>query len=324
MFYILGSLLTAFSLSLVAGGWIIGKLYSLQPDQPVRVNVPKRHLAKIGTPTMGGILILGVMIMNLILWGHFNTPMHGLVYIILLGFGAIGGLDDYRKVFLRDRQHLTAKAKYGLQSLLSFSVACMLYKMAQHPPALIIGPITIELGLLFIPWTYFIMTGSSNAFNLTDGLDGLAITHIILLAFGLGMLGMYSEPTLFENAKALELVCASLVGVGLGFLWFNSYPAQVFMGDIGSLPLGALLGFIAIVLQQELAFAIMALIPVLETLSVILQVLSFKLTGKRIFLMAPFHHHFELKGLSETKIVTRFSIVSALLIITVLLYQCFS
>lgn len=321
--------LTAFFASLFAGPPVIARLRQYKVGQQVRNDGPQSHLSKAGTPTMGGILILIAMSMSTLLWGDLSNRYLWTVLLITLGFGCIGGVDDYRKLVLKNSKGLSAKWKYFWQSVLALIAAVYLYHISSTPAETqLIIPffkhVNIELGWFFVPFVYFVIVGTSNAVNLTDGLDGLAILPTVLVAAALGIFAYLTGNILFANyliiphvagVGEITVVCSALVGAGLGFLWFNTYPAQVFMGDIGSLALGAALGTIAVVVREELVLVVMGGIFVAETISVILQVGSYKLTKRRIFRMAPLHHHFELKGWAEPKVIVRFWIITFVLVL---------
>ncbi|MDF2867414.1 MAG: mraY [Gammaproteobacteria bacterium] len=323
------STLTALCLALLIGPTMIRRLTLYKVGQMIRSNGPQTHLSKAGTPTMGGALILVAIILSVLLWGNLSNRYLWLVLIVTLGFGLIGWVDDYRKLVLKNSRGLSARWKYFWQTIIGVNAAWFLFITAQTPvETQLVIPffknIIIELGVWYVLLAYFVMVGSSNAVNLTDGLDGLAIMPTVMIAAALGIFAYSSGNITFANyllipyvkgAGELIIFCGAIVGAGLGFLWFNTYPAQVFMGDVGSLALGAALGTIAIVVRQELVFMIMGGIFVIETLSVILQVASFKLTGRRIFRMAPLHHHFELKGWPEPKVIVRFWIVTVILVL---------
>jgi phospho-N-acetylmuramoyl-pentapeptide-transferase len=320
-------ILTAFAIAILAGPAIIRRLHRAHVGQVVRDDGPKSHLGKAGTPTMGGILIFISVLLSTLLWGDLTNPTIWLVLATMFGFGLIGYLDDYRKLVMKHSRGLPAKQKYIWQSLLALGVAFYLYLHATTPAETqLIIPFfkqyTLNLGPCFILLTYFVIVGSSNAVNLTDGLDGLAIVPVTMISGALGVFAYVAGHSHFASYLALPyvpgageiaVVCGTLVGAGLGFLWFNTYPAQVFMGDVGSLALGAALGTIAVIVRQEIVFFFMSGILVLETVSVMLQVGSYKLTGKRIFKMAPIHHHFELKGWPEPRVIVRFWIISFVL-----------
>jgi phospho-N-acetylmuramoyl-pentapeptide-transferase len=323
------SALTALAVSLLAGPWVIGRLGQLKGGQPIRSDGPQSHFSKAGTPTMGGALILLAVISSTLLWADLRNRYVWIVLAVLAGFGLIGWIDDWRKVVHRDPNGLKAKEKYFLQSLFGLFAAVALYVTADVPAATefylpVFKTVAIPLGIGFVVIAYFWIVGFSNAVNLTDGLDGLAIMPTVLVAGGLGIFAYASGHAVFAQylqipaipgAGELTILCAAIGGAGLGFLWFNTYPAQVFMGDIGALALGAALGAIAVIVRQELVLVIMGGIFVIETLSVMLQVASFKLTGRRIFRMAPIHHHFELKGWPEPRVIVRFWIVSVMLVL---------
>ena len=295
---------------------------------PETGNNPK-HGAKRGTPTMGGALILFAIVISTLLWADLDNRFVWVVLLVTLFFGVIGWVDDYRKLVLRDSRGLAARWKYLAQSLVGLAAAIYLYYSAESPAETeLIVPffkdIVIPLGFGYIVITYFFIVGFSNAVNLTDGLDGLAIMPSVFIASALGIFAYATGHTLFSEYLAipygpgtgeLAIFCGALAGAGLGFLWFNTYPAQVFMGDIGALAMGAALGLIAVLVRQEIVFVLMAGVFVMETVSVILQVASFKLTGKRIFRMAPIHHHFELKGWPEPRVIVRFWIISVILVL---------
>ncbi|MGA0265457.1 MAG: phospho-N-acetylmuramoyl-pentapeptide-transferase [Lysobacterales bacterium] len=325
---ILGAL-TALALSLLLGPSFIRRLVKGQASQPIRELGPKTHFAKAGTPTMGGALILFAIVISTLLWADLDNRFVWVVLLVTLFFGVIGWVDDYRKLVLKDSRGLAARWKYLAQSLVGLAAAIYLYYSAESPAETeLIVPffkdIVIPLGFGYIVITYFFIVGFSNAVNLTDGLDGLAIMPSVFIASALGIFAYATGHTLFSEYLAIPYVpgtgelaifCGALAGAGLGFLWFNTYPAQVFMGDIGALAMGAALGLIAVLVRQEIVFVLMAGVFVMETVSVILQVASFKLTGKRIFRMAPIHHHFELKGWPEPRVIVRFWIISVILVL---------
>lgn len=325
---ILGTL-TALAMSLFLGPSLIRHLSSHRVGQVVRDDGPKSHFSKAGTPTMGGTLILISIMFSTLLWSDLSNRYVWLVMLVTLGFGAIGYWDDYRKLVLKHSRGMPARQKYFLQSLLGFGAAFYLYYTAKTPvETQLVLPFLkntyLMMGPFFILFTYFVIVGSSNAVNLTDGLDGLAIMPCVMISIALGIFAYVSGNINFSNYLAIPYVqgagelivfCGALVGSGLGFLWFNTYPAQVFMGDVGALALGAALGIIAVIVRQEIVFFFMSGIFVLETVSVILQVGSFKLTGKRIFKMAPIHHHFELKGWPEPRVIVRFWIITFVLVL---------
>lgn len=321
--------LTAFIISLLVGPRFIRWLSFYQVGQQVRTDGPKTHFSKAGTPTMGGALILIAITLTSLLWGDLHNRYLWLVLLVTLGFGAVGWIDDYRKIVRKNTRGLPARWKYFWQSVFGLGVALALYYTRQLPveTQLVIPffkDVIIELGVFYIILTYFVIVGTSNAVNLTDGLDGLAILPTVLVGGALAIFAYLSGHIKFASYLAIPYVpgvgevvvfCAALVGAGLGFLWFNAYPAQVFMGDVGALGLGAALGVIAVVVRQELVLLVMGGVFVMETVSVILQVASFKLTGRRIFRMAPLHHHFELKGWPEPRVIVRFWIITVILVL---------
>ncbi len=321
--------LTALLIALFVGPVMIKHLRRYKFGQIVRDDGPKSHFSKAGTPTMGGALMLIAITLATLLWGDLKNIYVWLVLLVMLGFGWIGYFDDYRKWTKKNSKGISARWKYFWQSLLGLSAAIFLYAFASTPEqtALFVPffkNVMIPLGGFYIVLAYFVIVGSSNAVNLTDGLDGLAIMPIVLVA---GALGIFSYVTghikfaeylafpYIPGVQELSVFCGALVGAGLGFLWFNSYPAQIFMGDVGSLGLGAALGVVAVMVRQELVLFIMGGVFVLETLSVIIQVASFKMTGRRVFRMAPIHHHFELLGWPEPKVIVRFWIITFVLVL---------
>lgn len=325
------SALTALVISLVFGPVFIRRLSRMQTKgQPIRDDGPETHLLKAGTPTMGGALILLAVVLATLLWSDLSVYYVWVTVLVTLAFGFIGWLDDYKKLVLHDSRGLSAKFKYLTQSAIGLTAAIVLFNTAETPAATeLIVPffkdISIPMGAAgYTVLTYFVIVGSSNAVNLTDGLDGLAIMPVVFIASALGIFAYVAGHSVFSEylsvpyipgAGELAIFCGALSGAGLGFLWFNTYPAQVFMGDIGALAMGAALGVIAVVVRQELVFFLMAGVFVMETVSVILQVASFKLTGRRIFRMAPIHHHFELKGWPEPRVIVRFWIISVVLVL---------
>lgn len=321
--------LTALVFLFIFGPAMIRRLSQYQIGQQIRELGPQSHQKKAGTPTMGGALILVAVAVSTLLWADLSNRYIWVVLIVTLLFGAIGWWDDYKKLVLKNSKGLSARAKYFWQSVVGLGAAAFLYYGAQTPAEtqLIIPFLKgayIQLGVVFILLAYFVIVGTSNAVNLTDGLDGLAIMPTVLVAGALGIFAYVTGHVKFAGYLGIPyvngvgevvVICGALVGAGLGFLWFNAYPAQVFMGDIGALALGAALGVIAVIVHQEIVLFIMGGVFVMETLSVILQVASFKLTGKRIFRMAPLHHHFELKGWPEPRVIVRFWIVTVLLVL---------
>ncbi|MCL4115517.1 UNVERIFIED_CONTAM: hypothetical protein GTU68_066330 [Idotea baltica] len=284
------------------GPRLIERLQMLQIGQVVRNDGPESHFSKRGTPTMGGVMILAAIIITVLMWADLSNPYVWAVLVVLAGYGAVGFVDDYRKVVRKNTDGLIARWKYFWQSAIALVVAFALYAHGHDTAA------TQLLGLLYIVLTYFVIVGTSNAVNLTDGLDGLAIMPTVMVAAGFAVIA-------WATGNELVVVCTAIVGAGLGFLWFNTYPAQVFMGDVGSLALGGALGVIAVLVRQELVLVIMGGVFVMETLSVILQVGSYKLRGQRIFRMAPIHHHYELKGWPEPRVIVRFWIISMVLVL---------
>ncbi|MCH8056922.1 MAG: phospho-N-acetylmuramoyl-pentapeptide-transferase [Proteobacteria bacterium] len=325
---ILGAL-TALLVSLLLGPWFIRRLVQRQVGQPIRKLGPESHFSKSGTPTMGGALILFSIVFATLLWADLSNRYVWVVLLVTLAFGLIGWIDDYKKLVLQESAGLPARWKFLAQSCAGLAAAYFLWSSADVPAATeLIVPffkgVSIPLGVFYIATTYFMIVGFSNAVNLTDGLDGLAIMPSVLVAAALGIFAYVAGNSVFSEylampsipgAGELAIFCGALAGAGLGFLWFNTYPAQIFMGDIGALAVGSALGVIAVIVRQELVFILMAGVFVMETVSVIVQVVSFKLTGKRVFRMAPIHHHFELKGWPEPRIIVRFWIISVILVL---------
>jgi phospho-N-acetylmuramoyl-pentapeptide-transferase len=324
------AVMSGLSLSLLVGPMMISRLSRYQIGQVVRDDGPRSHLPKAGTPTMGGALIIVAVAVSTLLWADLRNRFVWITLGVTVGFGIIGFCDDYLKLVVGNSRGLTARWKYLWQSVLGLLAAVLLYRTAQVPAETdffvpFVKSVSVPLGAFgFIALSYFMIVGMSNAVNLTDGLDGLAIMPTAMVAGALGIFAYASGNVIFANylsipaipqAGELLIFCGALGGAGLGFLWFNSYPAQVFMGDIGALALGAALGVVAIIVRQEIVALLMGGIFVLETASVILQVVSYKLTGRRIFRMAPIHHHFELKGWAEPKVIVRFWIISFLLVL---------
>ena len=324
------SMLTALGISLLLGHPLIRWLQKKQLGQQVRSDGPASHYSKSGTPTMGGVLILCALFVSTLLWGDWHNRYLWVTLSVTMGFGLIGWLDDYRKIIRKNSKGLPARWKYFWQSFIGFVAVLYLYQTAITPQeTTLIVPflknVSIPLGFGYILLGYFVIVGSSNAVNLTDGLDGLAILPTVLVASALGIFAyvaghesfaQYLGVPYIEGASELVVFCGALAGAGLGFLWFNTFPALVFMGDVGSLALGAALGIVAIIVRQEIVLFIMSLVFVMETLSVILQVASYKLRGgKRIFKMAPIHHHFELSGCPEPRIIIRFWILTVIFVL---------
>lgn len=321
--------LTALLASLCLGPFMIGWLKARQLGQQIRKLGPESHYSKSGTPTMGGALVLITIIISTLLWGDLSNRFIWILLGVTFGFGMIGYLDDALKIRYKSSDGLSASLKYGLQSLFGLITVIYLYQSATLPQETsLIFPFfkewVLPLGMFYIVLGYFVIVGTSNAVNLTDGLDGLAILPTVLVGGALGLFAYVSGHAEFSTYLSVPFIpgsgevavfCSALVGAGLGFLWFNAYPAQVFMGDVGALALGAALGTVAIIVRQEIVLFIMGGVFVMETVSVILQVASYKLTGKRIFKMAPIHHHFELAGWPEPKIIVRFWILTVILVL---------
>jgi phospho-N-acetylmuramoyl-pentapeptide-transferase len=322
--------LTALVISFIVGPGMIRKLTAYKIGQAVRDDGPSTHLTKAGTPTMGGALIVVSIVITTLLWADLTNKYVWVVLIVTLGFGAIGWIDDYRKVVHRDPKGLSARAKFFWQSLFGLAAAVYLAYTATDPAQTdLIVPffkqIAYPLGMAgFVIVSYFVIVGTSNAVNLTDGLDGLAILPTVMVGSALGVFAYVAGHAVFSRylgfphipgAGELTVLCAAMAGAGLAFLWFNAYPAEVFMGDVGALALGAVLGTVAVVVRQEIVLFIMGGVFVVETLSVMLQVGSFKLTGRRLFRMAPLHHHYELKGWKENQVVVRFWIITMMLVL---------
>lgn len=322
------SVMTALFASLVIGPYVIDKLSDLQLGQTVREDGPQSHLSKAGTPTMGGVLILIVIVITTLLWGDLGSRHVWTVLLVTMSFGFVGWADDYLKITRKNSAGLAARWKYFWQSIVGLAAAVFLFSSAELPAetALIVPffkEVSLPLGIGFVLLSYLMIVGMSNAVNLTDGLDGLAILPTVMVGAALGLISYvagnvefssYLQVPYIPGAGELAVFCGALIGAGLGFLWFNAYPAQVFMGDVGALALGAALGIVAIIVRHEIVLLIMGGLFVLETASVIIQVVSFRMTGKRIFRMAPIHHHFELKGWPEPKVIVRFWIVTLVLV----------
>tara|TARA_Y100001936_G_scaffold209202_2_gene215199 strand:+ start:13417 stop:14502 length:1086 start_codon:yes stop_codon:yes gene_type:complete len=322
--------LTSLVISFIVGPAMIRKLSAYRIGQSVRDDGPQTHLVKAGTPTMGGALILVSIAISTLLWADLDNHYIWVVLLTTLGFGAIGWVDDYRKVVYNNPKGLSAGVKFFWQSSIALTVAFYLALTADSAvQTSMIVPffkqIIIPLGLVgFVMLSYFVIVGASNAVNLTDGLDGLAIMPTVMISSGLAVFAYVAGHSIFAkylgipyipNAAELAVFCGALAGSGLAFLWFNAYPAEVFMGDVGALALGAALGVVTIIIRQEIILLIMGGVFVVETLSVMVQVASFKLTGRRIFRMAPLHHHFELKGWKENQVVVRFWIITMMLVL---------
>ena len=323
------STLTALLIAILIGPKMIRYLQRMQIGQTVRGDGPQSHLSKSGTPTMGGLLILAAIVVSGLLWADLTNRYVLVTLTVVVAYGIIGFVDDYRKVIRKDSKGLIARWKYFWQSVVALGVAFYLYSSAtiSAETSLLVPffkEVFPQLGAFFIIITYFAIVGTSNAVNLTDGLDGLAIVPTILVAGAFAIFAYVTGNANFAEylniphiplTSELVIVCTAMVGAGLGFLWFNTYPAQVFMGDVGSLALGGTLGVLAVLVRQELVLIIMGGVFVMETLSVILQVGSYKLRGQRIFRMAPIHHHYELKGWPEPRVIVRFWIISIILVL---------
>ena len=344
--------LTALLIGLIAGPIVIRRLTELKIGQPIREYAMQTHLSKSGTPTMGGVLILLAIAISTLLWADLSNRFVWIVLVVMLGFGAIGWADDWKKVVSKDPEGMRSRDKYMWQSLIGLLAALYLvfsisessnlrvfelfvnwvqsgFDVSLPPQAGLLLPffkqVSYPLGVLgFVILTYLVIVGSSNAVNLTDGLDGLAIMPVVMVGSALGIFAyvagssVYSKYLFFPyipGAGELLIFCAAMAGSGLAFLWFNTHPAQVFMGDVGALALGAALGTIAVIVRQEIVLFIMGGVFVMETLSVVIQVASFKLTGRRVFRMAPIHHHFELKGWPEPRVIVRFWIITVILVL---------
>ena len=322
--------LTALVISFIVGPTMIRKLTAYKIGQSVRDDGPETHLSKAGTPTMGGALVLVSVAVTTLLWADLTNRFVWVVLAVTIGFGAIGWVDDYRKVVHRNPKGLSPRTKFFWQSVIGIAAAVYLAWSADLPAETeLIVPffkqVAYPLGLFgFVVLTYFVIVGTSNAVNLTDGLDGLAIMPTVMIGSALAVFAYVAGHAVFSRylgfphipgAGELTILCAALAGAGLAFLWFNAYPAEVFMGDVGALALGAALGTIAVIVRQEIVLLVMGGVFVVETLSVILQVASFKLTGKRVFRMAPLHHHYELKGWKENQVVVRFWIITMMLVL---------
>jgi phospho-N-acetylmuramoyl-pentapeptide-transferase len=321
--------LTALLFALLLGPKVIDWLRAKQMGQPIRSDGPQTHLSKAGTPTMGGALILLAIGVATLLWADLTNGYVWLVLLVTFGFGLIGWIDDYKKLIKKNSKGLPGRWKYTMQSLLALLAVSYLFLTASTTvETALLFPFfksaVLPLGIFYIVFTYFVIVGTSNAVNLTDGLDGLAILPVALVGGALGIFAYVSGNLGFSEYLVLPYIagsgelcvfCAAIVGAGLGFLWFNTYPAQIFMGDVGALALGAALGMVAVIIRQEIVLFIMGGVFVIETISVILQVGSFKLTGNRIFKMAPLHHHFELKGWPEPRVIVRFWILTVLCVL---------
>ena len=320
---------SAMLISMLVGPFVIARLNDLQIGQTIRSEGPESHLVKAGTPTMGGALILLAVLGSTVLWADLDNRYVWIVIVTTAAFGVIGWVDDYRKVVRKDTRGLPARWKYLWQSVAALACTVLLFTTAVTPEETTLyvpffKDVAWSMGWLFVPFSYFVIVGSSNAVNLTDGLDGLAIMPTVMVATGLGVVAYlaghvefadYLNIAYLSGTGELVVFCGAIAGAGLGFLWFNTYPAMIFMGDVGALALGAALGVVAVITRHEIVLFIMGGIFVLETLSVIIQVSSFKLTGRRVFRMAPIHHHFELKGWPEPRVIVRFWIITVMLVL---------
>ncbi|MDY6842460.1 MAG: phospho-N-acetylmuramoyl-pentapeptide-transferase [Thermodesulfobacteriota bacterium] len=317
--------LTALILSLLLGRFFITTLRKLQINQQIRDDGPRSHLEKTGTPTMGGILIITSILFSTLLWSDLRNSYIWLTVLVAFSFALIGFIDDYKKVFQRNPKGLKARYKLMVQLAISLCVALILFGGEEFCTKISIPffkNVNPDLGYLYLPFVILIIVGASNAINLTDGLDGLAIGQIVIVGatyllfsylVGNVKTAKYLQILYIEGAGELSILCGAMVGASMGFLWYNTFPAELFMGDVGSLSLGGILGSVAVITKQEILLAIVGGICVLETVSVIIQVCSFKLSGKRVFKMAPLHHHYELRGIPEPKIIVRFWIISIVL-----------
>ena len=321
--------LTSIVLFFVFAPTMIRKLSHFGIGQTVRDDGPETHLSKAGTPTMGGMLVLGAVVVTTLLWANLDNRYIWILIFVIVSFGIIGWIDDYSKLTRGNARGLSARNKFLFQSLAGMAAAVFLYQTATTPAETeLLLPffknVAVPLGWGYLVLTYLVIVGSSNAVNLTDGLDGLAIMPVVMVSGALaifayatghfnfaGYLGIPYIPGVGEVA----IFCSALVGAGLGFLWFNAYPAQVFLGDVGALSVGAAIGLVAVIVRQEIVLLIMGGVFVIETVSVMIQVASYKLTGKRVFKMAPLHHHFELMGWPEPRVIVRFWIISLILML---------
>ncbi len=319
--------LTALIATFVIAPGMIRWLKKISMTQQIRDDGPKTHLAKAGTPTMGGIIILSAIMISVLMWGNFRNVYIWMMMISLLGFGGVGFLDDYLKVVKKNPKGLRAWYKFGAQMAIAVAIGTFLYANP-HDTYNTVHNVPFfkkwlfDLGFFYIPFSVFVIVGASNAVNLTDGIDGLAIglvavavsaNLVLVYVSGHALFAKYLQVLYLPGIGELTVFCGAMLGAALGFLWYNSYPAEVFMGDVGSLGLGGALGTLAVITKHEIVLVVVGGIFVIETISVVLQVASFKLTGKRIFKMAPLHHHFELKGWQEPKVIVRFWIVGIIL-----------
>lgn len=321
--------ITSLLITLFFGSKVISLLTRFKLEQSIRDDGPKEHLSKNGKPTMGGILIISAIIVSTLLWADLTNIYIWIALVVTTSFATIGAIDDLLKIKHTNSQGMKASTKYMALSIIAVGAAIFLYQIADYSAQTdllipYVKNLVLPIGILFIPMTYFVLVGTGNAVNLTDGLDGLAILPTVIISAALAIFAYVSGHFYFSEYlllpfipgnDELALFCSAIVGAGLGFLWFNTYPAQVFMGDIGALGLGGAMGITAVIVRQELIFFIMAGLFVAETLSVIIQVFSYKTRGKRVFSMAPLHHHFELKGWEEPKIIVRFWIITCILVL---------
>jgi len=319
---------TALFVSFIFGPWVIRKLREWKAGQEVRTDGPQTHLAKSGTPTMGGLLILFSVVIAVLIWQDLSSAYTWIALISLVAFGGIGFLDDYLKVFRKSSDGLQARFKFSAQILVSLGIVLFLYLTRNEHTTLLYLPFlknpVLDMGWVFIPFGVIFLTGLSNAVNLTDGLDGLATGLLLLVSIALAILtyitgradySAYLQIPYLAGSGELTVMCLALAGASIGFLWYNSHPAEIFMGDTGSLALGGVIGVIALMIKKEILLLIVGGVFVIEVASVMIQVISYKLRKKRVFKMAPLHHHFELKGWDETKVVIRFWILGGLFLI---------
>ncbi|MBU4320642.1 MAG: phospho-N-acetylmuramoyl-pentapeptide-transferase [Thermodesulfovibrionales bacterium] len=321
------AVLTAMLITFIIGPKVIKRLRKFSITQQIRDDGPQTHLGKTGTPTMGGVLIIISILVTILLWGDLTNKYILMMIFSLVGFGTIGFIDDYLKVVRRDSKGLRGCYKFGAQALLALAISMFIYMNPKDPYNDVLSiPFfkkwLFDLGWFYVPFSIVVIVGSSNAVNLTDGIDGLAVGLVGIAVLATGILvyisgnfkfSQYLQVLYIPGTGELTVFCGAILGASLGFLWYNSYPADVFMGDVGSLSLGGVLGTLAVITKQEIVLAVVGGIFVIETLSVVFQVASFKLTGKRMFRMAPIHHHFELKGWPEPKVIVRFWIVGIML-----------
>ena len=321
------AVLSAMVFALILGPWIIKRLKRVSMTQQIRDDGPKTHMDKAGTPTMGGLIIILCILLSIFMWGDLKNMYVWVMIISLVGFGGIGVFDDYLKIVKKNHNGLRAYQKFGLQIAFALLIGIFLYMNPKDPYADVLSvPFfkkwLFDFGWFYIPFSVIVIVGSSNAVNLTDGIDGLAIGLVAIAVMVNGVLvyisghkglAQYLQVLYLPGTGELTVFCGAMLGASLGFLWFNSYPADIFMGDVGSLGLGGSLGTLAIITKHEIVLAVVGGIFVIETISVMLQVASFKLTGKRVFKMAPIHHHFELKGWPEPKVIVRFWIIGIML-----------